>query len=131
MRRGVNARYGVFYAPDAVPPSLREAAALLTRGLRFGMPDMPGTLPFRDVVIAAGVIGHGAMMIAVCGAVGAGEISHRIGEIGVGIAQPFRRSGVAKAAGSGELDLHQADRAAAPDEVGLITALAQDHPMHQ
>src|ERR1700751_3813111 len=73
------------------------AAALLTRGLRFGMPDMPGTLPFRDVVIAAGVIGHGAMMIAVCGAVGAGEISHRIGEIGVGIAQPFRRSGVAKA----------------------------------
>src|SRR6266700_3113611 len=63
---------------------------------RFGMPDMLVTLAFGDVVIAAGVIGHGAVVVAVCGTVGAGEILHRISEIGVGVAQAFGGAGVAK-----------------------------------
>src|SRR5271169_156236 len=38
-------------------------------------------------VIAGRIIMHGAGMVAMGGAVGAGEISNRIGEVGVGIAQ--------------------------------------------
>src|ERR1700736_5370777 len=54
---------------------------------RLGMPDMRETLPLGGLVISAGVIMHGAVVVAVGSAVGAGEIFHRISEIGVGIAQ--------------------------------------------
>src|SRR5947209_7573634 len=38
---------------------------------------------------------------------------------------------LAKGAGGGELDLHQADAAATSDQSRLITALALDNPMYQ
>src|ERR1700730_18831287 len=89
---------------------------------RLGMPDMRETLPLGGLVISAGVIMHGAVVVAVGSAVGAGEIFHRISEIGVGIAQSLGGAGVAEAAGGGELDLHQPDGAAASDQSWAGTA---------
>ena len=57
-------------------------------------------------------------MIAIGGAIGAGEIFHRLGQIGVGIAQFLGGAGVAEAARGAELDLHQANGAAASDQIG-------------
>ena len=70
-------------------------------------------------------------MVAVCGAVCAGEIFHRVSKVGVGIAQSGGIAGVAEAACGRELDLHQADGAAAPDECRPIAAFPHDHAMHQ
>ena len=74
---------------------------------------------------------HGTLVVAVRGAIGAGEIFDPIGEVGVGIAQALGVAAVAEAAGGRELDLHQPDGAAAPDQARLVTAFAQDHAMHQ
>ncbi len=74
---------------------------------------------------------HGAVVVAFGGAPGAGEVFDAIGQVGFGIAQAFGVAGVADAARGRELDLHQPDGAAAPDQVGVICALAHDHPMHQ
>src|SRR5258708_1127229 len=82
-------------------------------------------------VIAARIIMHGAVVVAIGGAIGAGQILPAIGEIGVGVAQALGVAAVAEGAGGRELDLHQPDAAAAPDQVGLVAALAQDHAMHQ
>ncbi len=70
-------------------------------------------------------------MIAVRRAVGAGEVANAVGEVGLGIAQAFGGAGVAEPARGRELDLHQADGAAAADQVGVVLALADDDAMHQ
>src|SRR5437899_3052666 len=54
---------------------------------RFGRHDTLEARAFGGGIIPAGIIGHGALVVAVCGAVGAGEIFHRISKVGVGIAQ--------------------------------------------
>ena len=54
----------------------------------FWMPAMCEPLTLGGVIIAARIIMDGPGVIAVCGAVGAGEIFHRIGEIGVGSRKP-------------------------------------------
>src|SRR5436305_818175 len=59
-------------------------------------------LVLGGVVIAARIIMHGAGMIAMCSAVGAGEVFDPIGEVGVGVAQPCGVAGVAEAAGGRE-----------------------------
>src|ERR1700737_1462661 len=46
-------------------------------------------LAFGRGVIPAGIIGHGAFVVAICSVVGAGEIFHCVSKICVGIAQPF------------------------------------------
>src|ERR1700688_545241 len=69
----------------------------------FFVPGVP--LPLGGVIIAAGVIGHGAAVVAICSAVGAGQIFDRIGQVGIGVAQPFGGAGVAEAARGRELDL--------------------------
>ena len=69
--------------------------------------------------------------VAIGGAIGAGEVLHGVGEVGVGIAQAGGIAGVADPARGRELDLHQPDGAAAADEVRLIAALAHDDAMHQ
>src|SRR6266478_1888759 len=88
-------------------------------------------LALGGVVIAARIIMHGARMIAVCSAVGAGEIFDPINEVGVGVAQAGGIARVAEAAGGRKLDLHQSDAAAASDQMRPIAALAHDHAMHQ
>ena len=74
---------------------------------------------------------HGAVVVAIGGAPGAGEIFHAVNQVGIGIAQPFGVAGVAEAARGRELDLHQADGAAASDQFRMVLAFAHDHPMHQ
>src|SRR3954469_14350775 len=53
-------------------------------------------LALGDVVIAFGEVLHGAVVVAIRGAIGAGEIFHAIGEIGVGIVQALRVAAVAE-----------------------------------
>src|SRR5947209_13700138 len=74
-------------------------------------------LVLGGVVIAARIIMHGAGMIAMCSAVGAGEVFDPIGEVGVGVAQPCGVAGVAEAAGGREFDLHQPNAAAVADQM--------------
>src|SRR5579863_9912376 len=86
----------------------------LLRPCFCGMPDMFETLTFRRVVVSARVIMDGAGVIAVGGAVGAGEVFYRVSQISVGVAQSLGRAGVAEAARGRKLDLHQPDGAATP-----------------
>ncbi len=74
---------------------------------------------------------HGAVVVAFGGAPGAGEVFDAIGQVGFGIAQAFGVAGVADAARGRELDLHQPDGAAAPDQIGMVFALANDDAVHQ
>src|SRR5450755_2579124 len=55
------------------------------------------SLALGGFVIAARIIMHGAVVIAVCGAIGAGEIFDAVGQIGIGIAQALRIAGITKA----------------------------------
>src|SRR5882672_4952432 len=102
MVGSVNAGFAGLHRLAVREPAVRWPSQRLFRGRagehRFGMADMLVALAFGGVVIAAGVIGHGAVIVAVCSAVGAGEILHRVSEIGVGITQAFGRAGVAEAA---------------------------------
>src|SRR4051794_36396310 len=97
---------------DTSLPHLRVGAGQLFQPGRGGT---RARLPFGGVIIAAGVITYGAVMVAVRGAPGAGEILDRPTEIGFGVAQAFGRAGVAKAARGAELDLHQPDIAVADE----------------
>src|SRR5258707_11904280 len=102
MSRGVNAGFAGLHRLARREPATRWPSQRLFRRRagehRFGMSDMLVALAFGGVVIAAGVIGHGAVVIAVCSAVGAGEMFHRVSEIGVGITQAFGRTGGAESA---------------------------------
>src|SRR3984893_8515531 len=77
--------------------------------LRSGVVDI-SRLPraLGDAVIAARIIMHRAGLIAMCSAVGAGEIFDPIGEVGVGVAEACGIAGVAEAAGGRELELEYA-----------------------
>src|ERR1700675_1643045 len=107
-----------FWGPTACP----RLSGRRAREHRLGSVDMFVPLALGGVVIAAGVIGYGAVVVAVRSAVGAGEIFDGVGEIGVGIAQAFGRAGVTKVARGRELDLHEADGAASSDQARLIAA---------
>jgi hypothetical protein len=88
-------------------------------------------LLFGRLVIAGGVIVDGAVVVAIGGAKRTGKIFDAVHQIGCGIAQPFGGAAVAEAARGSELDLHQADRAAAPEQRRPVFALAHDYAMHQ
>src|SRR4051812_27592373 len=83
------------------------------------------------LIIAGRIIMHGPGIIAAGSAIGAGEISDAIGKIGIGIAQSLGIAGVAEAPRGGELDLHQADGAAASDQTRAIAAFLHDDAMYQ
>src|ERR1700716_1025521 len=82
-------------------------------------------------VIAARIVGHRAAGVATRHPIGAGEIAHRVSEIGVGIEQAGRRAGIAHGARSRILDLHQPHRPTAADGARIIAALPNDHAGHQ
>src|SRR3984893_2867493 len=120
MGWAVNGRVAVMpgLAPASAPS--RSAGRRLLSGWnqRVGV-DWASRVPLAlgGVVIAARIIMHGARMIAVCSAVGAGEIFDPIGEVGVRIAAAGSVAGVAEAARGRKLDLHQPDAAAASDQM--------------
>src|ERR1700754_3875276 len=131
---------GVWYGPGSAErhEECRPASGtrLLRHLLRIGAGQffpprwdlMP--MPLGGVIVAAGLIAYLALVIAVCGVIGAGEIFHGPGQVGLWIAQSFGRAGVAETACGSELDLHQPDVAMA-DKVWPVAAFAHDHPMHQ
>ena len=55
------------------------------------------SLALRGIIIAACIIRDGAVMVAACSAIGASEVLHGIGQIGVRIEQALRGAGVAEA----------------------------------
>ena len=59
-------------------------------------------------IIAAGIKPHGAVRIAACGSIGAGEIFHRISHIGVGIEKALRIAGITHGTRRSHSDLHYA-----------------------
>ena len=82
---------------------LRPALATIFGGAPLASTGAAAPGPFEplalcSVVIAARIITHGSAVIAVGGAIGAGEIFDAPGEIGVGIAQARGVAGVAEAA---------------------------------
>jgi len=69
-------------------------------------------------------------VIAARDLVGAGEITHRIGHVGVGIEQALRAAAVTERARGAETDLHH-PVVALGDGARIVLALAHDHAMHQ
>src|ERR1700674_1895664 len=91
----------------------------------------PEALALGLVVVAALIERDRERLVAARGAIGACEIAHGVGEVGVGVEQPLCRAGVAERAGRRVLDLHQAHGAAAADGAGVVAAFARDHLAHQ
>ena len=84
----------------------------------------------RPLVEAALVIVDGALLVASRRAIGAGEILHRIGHVGVGIEQAVGGAAIAHRLGGAEADLHQAVVALA-DHPRVALALDMDDAAHQ
>src|SRR3984893_355058 len=126
MGWAVNGHAAVMPGLDRGIHAIRSPSSRLFSGWnqRVGV-DWASRVPLAlgGVVIAARIIMHGARMITVCSAVGAGEIFDPLGEVGVRIAAAGSVAGVAEAARGRKLDLHQPDAAAASDQLRLIEGL--------
>src|SRR5215217_8470320 len=70
-------------------------------------------------------------MIACGDPIGAGEIWHAQGEVGVGIEESRSRSRVAHRMGGRHLDLHETQSAPQPDRPRVVVAFATNDSVHQ
>jgi len=91
---------------------------------------LQAALALGGIVIPGGIIMHRTIAIAVRHTIGAGEIFHRVGHVGVGIEQAGGVAAIAQSACGGGLDLHQAV-IAFRDDTRIASALALDHAAHQ
>ncbi len=125
-------------------PSLRAISFLICRRrLISGIVADPGECKRRShclaghqaialgrVIIAGGIVVHGAVGIAAGGVIGAGKIFHRISHVGIGVEQTGSVALIAHGPRGAELDLHQTVIAGAHD-ARVTAALAADHAAHQ
>src|SRR5580700_9929466 len=88
------------------------------------------TLRLGLVIIAARIERDGAVFVAAGGAIGAGEIAHRVSHIDLRIEQLGGRTGKAHGARRAEPDLHQTVIAAA-HRTRIAAALALDDALDQ
>lgn len=82
------------------------------------------------MIVTARIEGDRARLVALGGAIGAGEIGHRVTHVGCRIEQTLGGAAIAERAGGAEANLHQ-PVIAAIDGARIEIALAANDPTHQ
>jgi hypothetical protein len=98
---------------------------------RYGRESAAHALTLGIVIVAAGKISDSLVRVAAGDSIGAREVAHAVGQVGVGVEKAVRGARVAERSRRGVLDLHEPEGSTPTDRPGVVAALADDDAVHQ